>query len=130
MISSTATLIGAAHALLVHARQEEGGANFYADTVVHRAFLIDLDRAVTVADSDPIDAGDVLIAFKAERLACHQFVNAGPLEQDARLLAWDEARERYAQLLAEYCRQTGLTTRNAEKGLGALWIESMGEFAV
>lgn len=75
---------------------------------------------------ETIDAGDVIVAFKAERLACHLFVSGDVEGQDGRLLAWDEARERYAQLLAEYCRQTGLTTRKAERGLGALWVESLG----
>lgn len=104
-------VIAAARALIKITHPEE--------STIAGSRLSRLRDAVETLDA-PIGVGEVLAAFREERAAIRAlFADIEPGHQDALLLAWDEARERYTRLLAEYAEGIGLTVRKAERGLAA-----------
>lgn len=64
---------------------------------------------------------ELIAAYREERRAIAQFWHND--DPDVGLLdlldVWDQARERYCRLLAEYAEGIGLSVRKAERGLGA-----------
>lgn len=128
-------VIAAARELLAHVREVHGEITYNDEreidgtavpgyfspsgVMVESRYIANLALCLMVLP-EPIGAEEVLAAFRDERDAIRAFFSdIEPGSQEALLLAWDQARERYAHLLAEYAEGIGLFVRKAEKALGA-----------
>lgn len=95
--------------------------SFTAQEVTDDDYMAAVDRlrAVVAALDTPITHDEVLAAYREERAAIRAFMGNPQGDQEALLLAWDEARTRYMALLVEYAMGIGITVGKAERGLAA-----------